>query len=72
MKAEVNQETGGPRFTPAVAFSLLIFYTFAMQCMSTLDVVYRETNGFNWPLLQLGYMTVLAYVSSFIVFQIFS
>jgi ferrous iron transport protein B len=72
MKAEVNQETGGPRFTPAVAFSLLIFYTFAMQCMSTLAVVYRETNGLKWPLLQLGYMTVLAYVSSLIVFQIFS
>jgi ferrous iron transport protein B len=72
MKAEVNQETGGPRFTPAVAFSLLIFYTFAMQCMSTLAVVYRETTGLKWPLLQLGYMTVLAYVSSLIVFQIFS
>lgn len=72
MKAEVNHETGGPRFTPAVAFSLLIFYTFAMQCMSTLAVVYRETNGFKWPLLQLGYMTVLAYVSSLITFQMFS
>ena len=72
MKAEVNPETGGPRFTPAVAFSLLVFYTFAMQCMSTLAVVYRETKGFKWPLLQLVYMTVLAYVSSFIVFQIFS
>lgn len=72
MKAEVNPETGGPRFTPAVAFSLLVFYTFAMQCMSTIAVVYKETNGYKWPVLQLAYMTVLAYVSSFIVFQLFS
>lgn len=72
MKSEINPETGGPRFTPAVGFSLLIFYTFAMQCMSTLAVVYRETKGFKWPLLQLGYMTVLAYFSAFVVFQILS
>jgi len=72
MRDEINLETGGPRFTPAVGFSLLIFYTFAMQCMSTLAVVYRETKGFKWPLLQLSYMTVLAYVSALIVFQILS
>ncbi len=72
MRDEINPETGGPRFTPAVGFSLLIFYTFAMQCMSTLAVVYRETKGFKWPLLQLSYMTVLAYVSALLVFQILS
>lgn len=72
MREEVNPETGGPRFTPAVAFSLLIFYTFAMQCMSTIAVVYRETNGWKWPLIQLIYMSALAYISSFIVFQAFS
>jgi ferrous iron transport protein B len=72
MKAEVNPETGGPRFTPAVGLSLLVFYTFAMQCMSTLAVVYRETKGWKWPMIQLTYMTVLAYVSAFAVFQIFS
>jgi len=72
MKAEVNEETGGPRFTPAVGLSLLVFYTFAMQCMSTLAVVYRETRGWKWPLIQLTYMTVLAYVSAFAVFQILS
>ncbi|HEY9044268.1 MAG TPA: ferrous iron transport protein B [Ohtaekwangia sp.] len=72
MKEEVNPETGGARFTPAVGLSLLVFYTFAMQCMSTLAVVYRETHGWKWPLLQLTYMTVLAYVSAFAVFQIFS
>lgn len=72
MREEVNPETGGPRFTPAVAFSLLIFYTFAMQCMSTLAIVYRETNGWKWPLIQLVYMSALAYISSFIVFQTLS
>jgi ferrous iron transport protein B len=70
LKAEINPETGGPRYTPAVGFSLLIFYTFAMQCMSTLAVVYRETKGWKWPLMQLIYMTGLAYVSAFIVYQV--
>ena len=72
MREEINPETGGPRFTPAVGFSLLIFYLFAMQCMSTLAVVYRETGGWKWPILQLLYMTVLAYVSAWIVFQAMS
>lgn len=72
LKEEVNPETGGPRFTPAVGLSLLIFYTFAMQCMSTLAVVYRETKGWKWPLIQLAYMTLLAYASAFMVYQILS
>jgi ferrous iron transport protein B len=72
MKEEVNPDTGGPRFTPAVGLSLLVFYTFAMQCMSTIAVVYRETHGWKWPLIQLAYMTVLAYVSALVVYQIFS
>ena len=72
MKTEINPETGGPRFTPAVGFSLLVFYTFAMQCASTIAIVYRETKGWKWPLIQLAYMTTLAYVSAFAVFQIFS
>jgi ferrous iron transport protein B len=72
MKEEINYETGGPRFTPAVGLSLLVFYTFAMQCMSTLAVVYRETKGWKWPMIQLLYMTALAYLSAFAVFQILS
>jgi ferrous iron transport protein B len=72
MQSEINAETGEPRFTPAVGLSLLVFYTFAMQCMSTIAVVYRETKGWKWPMIQLAYMTTLAYVSAFIVFQIFS
>lgn len=72
MRAEINPETGGKRFTPAVGFSLLVFYTFAMQCMSTIAVVYRETKGWKWPMIQLAYMTILAYVSAFAVFQLLS
>lgn len=72
MRAEINPETGGPRFTTAVGFSLLVFYTFAMQCMSTIAVVYRETNGWKWPMIQLTYMTLLAYISAFVVFQVLS
>jgi ferrous iron transport protein B len=72
LKEEINPETGGPRFTPAVGFSLLIFYTFAMQCMSTLAIVYRETKGWKWPLIQLTYMTALAYLSAFAVYQLLS
>jgi ferrous iron transport protein B len=70
MRAEINPETGTPRFTPAVGLSLLVFYTFAMQCMSTLAIVYRETRGWKWPMLQLTYMTVLAYVSALVIYQI--
>lgn len=72
LRSEINPDTGGRRYTPAVGFSLLIFYTFAMQCMSTLAVVYRETKGWKWPLIQLIYMTALAYLSAFVVYQALS
>ena len=70
LKSEINPDTGGPRFTPAVGFSLLVFYTLAMQCMSTLAVVYRETKGWKWPLIQMIYMTAVAYLSALVVFQV--
>ncbi len=72
MKAEINPETGGPMYTPAVALSLMVFYAFAMQCMSTLAIVKKETNSWKWPMIQLLYMTGLAYISSFLVYSIFS
>ena len=72
LREEINPETGGPRFTPAVGFSLLVFYTFAMQCMSTIAVVHRETKGWKWPMIQLAYMTCLAYFSALLVYQIMS
>jgi ferrous iron transport protein B len=72
LKSEINPETGGPRYTPAVGLSLLVFYTLAMQCMSTLAIVKRETKGWKWPMIQLAYMTSLAYLSALIVFQTLS
>ncbi len=72
MQAEINPKTGKPVFTPAVGCSLLIFYAFAMQCMSTLAIVYRETKSWKWPLLQFTYLTALAYISSFAVYQLMS
>ncbi|MES2389220.1 MAG: ferrous iron transport protein B [Bacteroidota bacterium] len=71
MAAERDPLTGGPMYTPARSFSLLIFYVFAMQCMSTLAVTYRETKGWKYPLLQTFYMTGLAWVASLAVWQIF-
>jgi len=64
-----SPESGKPVFTVAVAFSLMLFYAFAMQCSSTLAVVYRETKNWKWPLIQFFYMTGLAYVASFLVYQ---
>lgn len=72
MQAEINPETGGPRYTPAVAWSLMLFYAFAMQCMSTLAVVKRETGGWKWPIIQFLFMSALAYFSSLIVYQLMS
>jgi ferrous iron transport protein B len=69
LRNEINPETGGPMYTPALGFSLMVFYVFAMQCMSTLAVVYRETKGWKWPMLQLAYMSAVAYLSAFIVYQ---
>jgi ferrous iron transport protein B len=71
MKEEINPITLQPVYSTAVAFSLMLFYAFAMQCMSTIAVVYRETGGYKWPLIQFLFMGALAYLSSFIVFQLF-
>ncbi len=68
MRSAKNPDTGLPVFTTAVAFSLMIFYAFAMQCMSTLAVVYRETKSWRWPAIQFGYMTVMAYFASLFVY----
>ncbi|HVS90485.1 MAG TPA: ferrous iron transport protein B [Mucilaginibacter sp.] len=65
-----NPETGKPVFTVAVAFSLMMFYAFAMQCASTVAVVYRETKDWRWPAAQFAYMTALAYLASFITFHL--
>lgn len=63
-------DTGEPVYTVATAFSLMVFYAFAMQCMSTVAVVYRETKSWKWPLIQLAYMTAMAYFASLLVYQL--
>ena len=69
MLSDVNPETGEPVFTLLTAISLLIFFALAMQCMSTLAIVKRETNSWKWPAIMFGYMTALAYFMSFVVYQ---
>ncbi len=65
LQAALRQE-----LTPAAAVALLVFFAFAMQCMSTLAVVRRETNGWKWPAVQFTYMTIVAYVSAFAAYNI--
>lgn len=61
---------GRPVYTPLTALSLMVFFVLAMQCMSTLAATKRETGGLFWPAVQLGYMTLLAYTASLLVFQV--
>ena len=65
-----KKENGTPLFTLATGISLMIFYVFAMQCMSTLAVVRRETKSLKWPAIQFVYMTSIAYLMSLIAYQI--
>ena len=70
-KLRAEQDLNGrPFFTPARSAALLVFYVFAMQCMSTLAVVYRETKSWRWPLAQLIYMTGLAWAAALVVYQV--
>jgi ferrous iron transport protein B len=70
--AEKNFETQQASYSNAVCWSLLVFYVFAMQCMSTLATTYRETKHWKWPAIQLVFMTGLAYLSSFFIYSVFS
>ncbi|NDV42351.1 ferrous iron transport protein B [Flagellimonas sediminis] len=69
MAAELDS-SGRPLFNLASGISLMLFYAFAMQCMSTLAIVKRETNSWKWPLFQLGFMSVFAYLVALIAYQI--
>ncbi|MBC7827464.1 MAG: ferrous iron transport protein B [Chitinophagaceae bacterium] len=68
---QAKRRDGSKVYTLATGLSLMIFYVFAMQCMSTLAVVKRETRSWKWPIIQLVYMTGLAYLMSFIAYQLF-
>lgn len=72
MSQEIRPSTGQPMYDLATGLSLMLFYAFAMQCMSTLAVVKRETGTWKWPLIQFAFMSALAYLSSLILYQAFS
>ena len=68
MRAE-RRSDGSPTFTPLVCIGLMVFYVLAMQCISTVAIVRRETNTWFWPLFQIAYMTALAWIGAFTVYQ---
>lgn len=70
MAEDIHPETGEKVFNFATGISLLLFYAFAMQCVSTLAIVKKETNSWRWPLIQLFFMSGFAYVSAFIAYQL--
>ncbi len=72
MRSETFYGTETKVYSVATALSLLVFYLFAMQCMSTLAVTKRETNSWKWPIIQFVFMTVMAYVAAFGAYQVFS
>jgi ferrous iron transport protein B len=72
MKTELDPATGKKRYNDAVCWSLMIFYAFAMQCVSTLAVVFRETRSYKWVTIQFLYMSVLAYLGSWVTYSILS
>ncbi len=67
--AAAHWPDGRPLFTPLVCLSLMIFYVFALQCISTIAIVWRETGSWRWPLFQFVYMAILAYLASLLVYQ---
>jgi ferrous iron transport protein B len=68
MRADVRVD-GSPLYTPLTGLSLLVFFVLAMQCMSTLAAVRRETRSWRWPLFLVGYMTALAWFGALVVYQ---
>ncbi|MGH9929472.1 MAG: ferrous iron transporter B, partial [Pyrinomonadaceae bacterium] len=66
---DAKRPDGSPAWTPLVALSMMVFFVLACQCMSTVAIVRRETNSWRWPLFMVAYMTVIAYIASFITFQ---
>ncbi|OWP87244.1 ferrous iron transport protein B [Flavobacterium covae] len=69
---EINPNTGEKLFNTATGVSLLLFYAFAMQCISTLAITKKETNGWKWPAIQLFFMSGFAYLVAFIAYQVLS
>ncbi|MEP6663656.1 MAG: ferrous iron transport protein B, partial [Verrucomicrobiota bacterium] len=66
---EQKRANGAPVYTPLVAVSLMVFYVFALQCVSTVAIVRRETNSWKWPIFQWVYLGVLAWMLAFVTYQ---
>ncbi len=66
---DAKRDDGSPEWTPLTALTLMVFFVLAMQCMSTVAVVRRETNSWAWTLFMVGYMTALAYLAAFLTYQ---
>jgi ferrous iron transport protein B len=66
---DAKTDDGKPSWTPLTALTLMVFFVLAMQCMSTIAVVRRETNSWRWPIFMTTYMTGLAYVAALITYQ---
>jgi ferrous iron transport protein B len=66
---DAKKDDGSPAWTPLTALTLMVFFVLAMQCMSTVAVVRRETNSWGWTLFMVGYMTALAYFAAFLTYQ---
>ncbi|MFI5222552.1 MAG: ferrous iron transport protein B [Bacteroidia bacterium] len=71
MQNEINPKTGKKLFSIGTILSLLLFYAFALQCMSTVSIVHSETKSWRWTVIQFAYMTVLAYASCFVFYHLF-
>ena len=69
LRNDTDPQTGKPRYTPLIALSLMVFYVFAAQCMATFAIVRHETRSWKWTLFMVGYLNVLAYTGSLIVYQ---
>jgi ferrous iron transport protein B len=69
LRAELDPVTKRPIYTPLVGLALMVFFVLACQCMSTVAVVRRETASWRWPAFMVAYMTVLAWVGAFAVYQ---
>ncbi len=69
MRADRDPVTGKPAFTVLTAICIMVYYVLAMQCLSTVAIMRRETNSWRWPIFQIGYMTALAYTVTFVVYR---
>ena len=70
IRGDIDPRTGRPVFTNATVASLLVFFVFALQCISTLAVMRRETNSWRWPAFAFGSLLALAWTASFVTYRL--